>query len=216
MAPEVRSGSPDQSVGDILACMSETVNRADSRREKVTAGAAALFESAGYHSVNMTSVASAVGIAKPTLYHYFSGKEQILFSIHEEFIDLLLGKYESRRGKALTASEELRCLINDTFELMDTLRGHVRVFFENYRELSEQDQVTIRAKRDRYQQIMEGTIARGVRDGEFRGVDPRLTSLAVFGMCNWAYQWYAPEGELSSSAIADAFYELLLGGLASE
>jgi TetR/AcrR family transcriptional regulator, cholesterol catabolism regulator len=99
---------------------------------------------------------------------------------------------------------------------MDTLRGHVRVFFENYRELSEQDQVTIRAKRDRYQQIMEGTIARGVRDGEFREVDPRLTSLAVFGMCNWAYQWYAPEGELSSSAIADAFYELLLGGLASE
>jgi AcrR family transcriptional regulator len=189
--------------------------RALTRRADVTAGAAALFDSAGYHSVNMSSVANAVGIAKPTLYHYFTGKHQILFSIHEEFIDLLLGKYESRRGKAMTATEELRALIHDTFELMDTHRGHIRVFFENYRELSEHDKVTIQAKRDRYRHIVEGTIARGVRDGEFAEVDPRLTSLAVFGMCNWAYQWYSPDGDFTSSAIADAFSDLLLDGLRS-
>ena len=200
----------------IVAMMSSQGKRAEVRRAGVTAGAAALFDSAGYHSVNMESVASAVGIAKPTLYHYFAGKDQILFSIHEEFIDLLLSKYETRRGQAMTAVEELHALIHDTFELMDSHRGHVRVFFENYRELSEADQLTIRAKRDRYQQIVEGTIARGIDAGEFKPVDPKLTSLAVFGMSNWAYQWYAPGGELSSSAIADAFCELLLGGLAAE
>ena len=193
--------------------MSSNVNRSNDRRRRVTAGAAALFERSGYHAASMTSLAEAVGIAKPTLYHYFSGKNQILFSIHEEFINFLLEKYEARRGEALSPTAELRALIADTFELMDTHRGHVQIFFENLRELSEQDQLTIRAKRDRYQQIMESTIARGVREGEFKQADPRLTSLAVFGMCNWAYQWYTPGGKLSSAEIADTFFELLVDGL---
>jgi AcrR family transcriptional regulator len=164
----------------------------------------------------MTSLAESVGIAKPTLYHYFSGKDEILFEIHEEFIDLLLAKYEGRRGEGMSATDELRALIHDTFELMDTHRGYLRVFFENYRELSNEAQLTIRTKRDRYQKVVEGTIARGVQSGEFKPVDVRLTSLAVFGMCNWAYQWYAPEGELSSTEIADTFFELVFHGLSAQ
>jgi TetR/AcrR family transcriptional regulator, cholesterol catabolism regulator len=200
----------------MLAAVSRPVNKGERRRESLIAGAAGLFDMAGYHQVNMTAVAESVGIAKPTLYHYFSGKDDILFGIHEEFIDLLLGRYEGRRGEVMSATDELRALMHDTFELMETHRGYLRVFFENYRELSSEAQVTIRAKRDRYQQIVEGTIARGVRSGEFKPVDVRLTSLAVFGMCNWAYQWFAPDGELSSAEIADAFFELLLHGLGTQ
>ena len=191
----------------------EPASNTDGRRKSVIAGAAALFDEGGYHRVNMASLAEAVGIAKPTLYHYFSGKREILFGIHEEFIDRLLGRYESRRGRAMTAAEDLRALIGDTFELMDSHRGHLRVFFENQRELSDQDKATIRAKRDRYAEIMTSTIARGVRDGEFRDVPPRLTALAIFGMCNWAYQWYESDGELASSEIADLFFDLIFAGL---
>lgn len=186
------------------------------RREGIIAGAASLFEADGYYPANMTSVAKAVGIAKPTLYHYFTGKDEILFAIHEEFIDLLLARYESRRGDGLSASDELKALMADTFELMDTHRGHLRVFFESQRELADDAKVTIRAKRDRYTAIMVGTIERGVADGEFRAVHPHLTALAVFGMCNWAYQWYRPDGPLSSQEIAAAFFDLLFGGLAAD
>ena len=44
-------------------------------------------------------------------------------------------------------------------------------------------------------------------------VDPRLTTLAVLGMCNWAYQWYRPDGPLESGEIAAFFFDLLLNGL---
>ena len=57
---------------------------------------------------------------------------------------------------------------------------------------------------------------RGIKSGEFRKVDPRLTTLAVFGMCNWAYQWYQPKGKLKPRQIADFFASLLFEGLAAD
>ena len=90
---------------------------ADARRAEVITLAADLFDRHGYASVSMEQIAAAAGMAKPTLYHYFRAKDEILRGIHETFIDLLLG--------AMT----------DIFGLMETHRGHVRVFFEHHREL---------------------------------------------------------------------------------
>jgi len=42
--------------------------------------------------------------------------------------------------------------------------------------------------------MVEDIVCRGTRDGSFRDVDPRLTTLALFGMCNWSYQWYRQGG----------------------
>ncbi len=185
---------------------------AQERRRAIVDSAAELFDREGYHLVGVEQLAEAVGLRKPTLYHYFASKDAILFEIHEEFIDLLIAKAEARRGD-MAASEELTEMMGDVLELMDSHRGHVRVFFEHYRELSDDDQSTIRVKRDHYQRLVEAVIERGVANGEFRVVDPRLTSFAVFGMCNWTYQWYRSGGALSSREVAEHFAELLLAGL---
>lgn len=193
-----------------MAAVPARVN-ADDRRREVVAQAAELFDRVGYHTTSVAAVAQAAGLQKPTLYHYFSGKDEILFWIHEEFIDLLISKEAARAP--LQAADALLGVMTDVLELMQTHRGHVRVFFEHYRELSLDDQETIRRKRDAYQDAVEAIVRRGVRAGEFRDVDPRLTTLAVFGMCNWAYQWYSVEGSLSPRQIAERFFGLLFIGL---
>lgn len=187
---------------------------ADAKRRDVVTQAAELFDRAGYHTTNVAEVANAVGISKPTLYHYFSGKDEILFWIHEEFIDLLIEQQRARSG--LTARESLLEAMADVLELMRTHRGHVRVFFEHHRELAAADRETIRGKRNAYRDLVEDAIRRGIADGEFRDVEPRLTTLAVFGMCNWAYQWYRPDGELTTREIAERFLDLLMNGLRKE
>ena len=185
--------------------------KADDKRRELVAQAAELFDHAGYHTTSVAELARAVGLQKPTLYHYFSGKDEILFWIHEEFIDLLIERQEARPG--LSAAESLREIMSDVLGLMDTHHGHVRVFFEHYRELSPEDQATIARKRDVYQAMVEQVVARGIATGELRDVDPRLTTLAVFGMCNWAYQWYRSDGPLSSGEIAEVFFDLVFNGL---
>lgn len=189
------------------------IGPADVRRRQVVTRAAELFDQAGYHTTSMAEVADAVGLEKPSLYHYFSGKDEILFWIHEEFIDLLISKMEARSNSDLSATEELRLVMHDVLRLMDTHRGHVRVFFEHYRELPEEGKAGIRAKRDRYTAYVKEIIVRGTRDGEFRAVDPTLTTFAIFGMCNWTYKWYRSDGPDSSDQIAEFFFELLDRGL---
>ena len=184
---------------------------ADVKRRAVVGKAADLFDRAGYHTTSMSELAQAVGLRKPTLYHYFQSKDEILFSIHEEFIDLLLARQRAR-GSAPPA-ECLREVVGDVLSLMDTHPGHVRVFFEHYRELAEPDRATIRAKRDAYFEAVREVVVRGQAEGAFRELDPALVTLALFGMCNWAYQWYRPDGRLTSEAIAELFFDLFTHGL---
>ena len=193
--------------------MPPPVNAAE-RRRAIATQAAELFDVAGYHTTSVEELAEAVGIRKPTLYHYFASKDEILFWIHEEFIDRLLEQARAREGDGREAADELFEVMADVLELMETHHGHVRVFFEHHRELAADRRATIRAKRDAYRALVEGIVARGVRNGEFRELDPRLVTLAVFGACNWAYQWYRADGPLPSRRIAELFFDLVCNGLA--
>lgn len=183
------------------------------RRRELLHRAAALFDQAGYHSTTLDDIAEASGIHKPTVYHYFTGKDDLLFWIHDEFIELLLGRHEARLRTPMPVHQMLLETMGDILELMETHRGHVRVFFEHHRELPDERRASIDAKRDRYQALVEDLIRQGVESGEFRDVDAHLAAFALFGMCNWAYQWYSSEGPLRTREIAYAFWDLLLHGL---
>jgi len=146
--------------------MARPVN-ADAKRREIVAEAAVLFDRDGYHAVGVGQIAEAVGIRKPTLYHYVSSKDELLTRIHEEFIDLLLER-QAARPDGGPAADELRAVMSDVLELMETHRGHVRVFFEHHRELPDEARHEIRRKRDLYQAGVERAIARGVASGELR------------------------------------------------
>jgi len=187
--------------------------RGGDRRRQIIDVAASLFDTHGYHSTSMETLAEAVGIAKPTLYHYFESKDQLLYRIHDEFISLLMSRQREREAAGGDAAEQLRSIMRDIMELMETHRGHVRVFFEHHRELPEDLRAVVRAQRDSYQASVEAVLAQGVASGVFRPVDVRLTTLALFGMCNWSYQWYRQDGRLPAQKIADEFVDLLLNGI---
>ncbi|WP_326566974.1 TetR/AcrR family transcriptional regulator [Amycolatopsis rhabdoformis] len=185
------------------------------RRQEIVTTAAELFDRHGYNNATMDDLAHAVGIAKPTLYHYFGSKEEILASIHEEFIDLLLGKHQRRRQAGLPPAQQLLEVMTDVLELMESHRGHVRVFFEHHRELPAAERDSIRDKRDAYEAQVAALIEQGTSAGTFRAVDPRIGALAVFGMCNWAYQWYRIGGSLEPRQIAYQFWDMFLRGIST-
>jgi TetR/AcrR family transcriptional regulator, cholesterol catabolism regulator len=186
---------------------------ASDKRAMIIRRAAELFERDGYHGTNMSQIALAAGIRKPTLYHYFAGKEEILYGIHREAM-LRLFEAHARRPENLSAKEALRGIVSDVLDLMNTLKGSFRVVSEHFRDLSPENRETIGNERERYRQLIEDVLRRGVENGEFRPLDPRLVTLAVAGMCNWAYQWYRPGGALHTEEIGAVFSDLILDGLA--
>jgi TetR/AcrR family transcriptional regulator, cholesterol catabolism regulator len=186
---------------------------ADERRQQIITTAAQLFDQAGYVNTTMDDIAQAVGLAKPTLYHYFQSKDEILHWIHEEFIDLLIVRHEKRLGASLRPEQLLLEVMADVLELMETHHGHVRVFFEHFRELPPDAQEAIHRKRDHYEAMVRDLFTEGIKTGVFRETDPKLATLATFGMCNWAYQWYHSSGESRSREIAYQFWSYLMDGV---
>ncbi len=186
---------------------------AERRRRQIVKTAAELFDRNGYHNATMDDIASAIGLRKPSLYHYFKSKEEILFWIHQEFIDLIIERQIERQERGMEPPELIKEVMTDILELMETHRGYVRVFFEHHRELPARYQKTIRTKRDFYQEQVEKILQGGIAGGYFRQVDARLATLALFGMCNWAYQWYRKGGINTSKEIGDFFAELFLNGI---
>jgi TetR/AcrR family transcriptional regulator, cholesterol catabolism regulator len=183
------------------------------RRAEIVTVAAELFDQEGYHQTSMETLAARAGVAKPTLYHYFSGKEAILREIHRDFIEPLIARHEMRLTTSLRPRQLLLEAMGDVLELMETHRGHVRVFFEHHRELPASAHAEVQARRDAYEAHIEAVIARGVREGEFREIDIRLTTLSIFGMCNWAYQWFQASGSLRPREIAYLMWDIVERGI---
>ena len=186
---------------------------ADDRRAEIVLRAAELFDDVGYHLTSMDDIARAVGLAKPSLYHYFTSKDRILLAIHEEFISILLGRQRQRleqddRG----ISDLLLDVMVDICDLMRTHRGYVRVFFEHHRELPEAARREALAARDAYFDSVRDLFERGRAENLLTG-DPMLNSMALFGMCNWVYQWYDPRGTLTSLDVARHLHRVLLHGV---
>ena len=188
---------------------------ASTRRMEIATIAAELFDARGYHDTSMEDIAEAVGLRKPTLYHYFKSKDEILFEIHNEMIDLINSRHEERLANGIERqSLALRALMGDVIELMETHPGHLRIFFEHHRELPTEYKATIRQKRTRFREYVSDAVAAGVASGEFHDVDVELTTLAILGLANWTYQWLRPSGGRTAAEGTDAFWRLAMRGIA--
>jgi len=195
--------------------MTGASNAAVARRADIIAEAATLFDKVGYHKASMSDLAEEVGTSKANLYHYFSSKDEILYWIHEEFINLLIDHHEQRLRTRMSNPQLLLEVMSDILELMETHRGHVRVFFEHHRELPPEQREAMQRKRDRYLSDVHAVVVAGVERGEFTTNDTMLTTLAIFGMCNWAYQWFRREGPQRPRELAYYFWEFIMLGMAT-
>ena len=72
------------------------------------------------------------------------------------------------------------------------------------------------AARDRYENVLRDLIEKGIKDGEFRAVDPKLAVFGILGAINWIARWYRPEGALHAAELGDRFADYLIGGLRIE
>lgn len=88
------------------------------RRDEIIREAALLFLDSGYRGASMETLAERVGIAKPTLYHYFRRKEDILYEIHKLFVLPLLEQQQLYADRRLPPDDQLRRAIRDMLAAM--------------------------------------------------------------------------------------------------
>lgn len=186
---------------------------ADERRQAIIDAAARLFNEKGYHLTSMEDIAEAVGLRKPTLYWYISCKEEILYMVNSEYMDRTDENLSQLLNSGKSNSELLQQIMTDIIVYIAHYPGFTRSFQEHYRELSGQLHDDMKKRRDDYFRQVVGIISDGIAAGEFKEVDPTITAMAFFGMCNWVYKWYRPDGKLSPEEISAQFWNIFANGV---
>jgi AcrR family transcriptional regulator len=181
--------------------------RYDRRQQQVVYQAAKVFARRGYDQTTMQELAASMDLATGALYHYFSGKEELLTAICDQLMEPLLEQASELVDSGDDAEERLRSLVRLWVCHVVAHRDHMLVF-QQERHLIESGERwrKVRASRKAFERLAAEALQRASPRG-----DGHLALLALLGMVNHTAQWYRPRGELSPEAIADGYVDLMLG-----
>jgi AcrR family transcriptional regulator len=183
------------------------------RRAGILQAAAQIFRKKGYHATSMQDIADAVKLQKASLYHHVESKQEILFSILEQALDLLIGDMRAVVDSDLSPEEKLRLAMQVYMGRLTGDADLATVLLLEYRSLEKKLRSRHAVRRDRYESLWRKIVEEGVEQGVFRQVDISIASFAIMGVQNWMVTWYQEGGRLTALELSDHFSELFLEGL---
>jgi AcrR family transcriptional regulator len=183
------------------------------QRADIVQAAAQIFRQKGYHATSMQDIADAVHLQKPSLYHHVKSKQDILLEILDHALDRLTADISAVVDSDLSPTLKLRLALRAYTAMLTEDRDLASVLLLEYRGLDPKLRAGHIARRDRVDHLWRRLVQEGIDAGEFRPVDPVMTSFALLGVQNWMITWFHEDGRLSASQAAEGFAELFLKGL---
>ncbi|MBS2533604.1 TetR/AcrR family transcriptional regulator [Catenulispora sp. NF23] len=172
--------------------------------------AARLFATRGFAATSMQEIATALGTSRPALYHYFTGKDEILTRLVQGLADDSRRALDQAAAVRGGAEERLAGLVCALAAPIAAAPLRARLIRSSLIELLDLDG-QFAAVRDEVLLAVSGVIDEGCESGEFRRCDGRVVAFSILGMINWLAWWYDPAtgpspealtGELSEAALA--------------
>lgn len=152
------------------------------RRERVLREASGLFSARGFAAVTVDDIGEAVGIAGPSVYHHFPGKQDLLLAALDRGNEWLWMELDIALAAAADEADALRRLL-DSFVRLATLRHDlVDTVLGDLRQLPEADRQ--RALQAQHDYVTEWTeLLRAVRP-DLDAVAARVRVLALLMIVN--------------------------------
>ena len=171
--------------------MSEASTRKLEKRARIVNAAVDIFAEKGFRTARVSDIARLAGVADGTIYLYFKSKEEILISIFEEKMDLLLKGLRLTLADATNSPDKISRFakfhlgqVAANPAVAEVLQVELRLSHKFLREYRPE-------KLWEYLGIFEDIVRQGQKAGVFRDdVDPFVSSWSFFGgMDEIAMQW---------------------------
>jgi TetR/AcrR family transcriptional regulator, cholesterol catabolism regulator len=182
------------------------------RRLGILKAAARAFRDKGFAAAGMRDIAVAADLSPGNLYHYFRGKDELLFFCQDRALGRLLTALAAAKRSRVSlparltdlAKAHILCLVDE----VEGSAAHLEVDALPPRLRSQ-----IVAKRDRYEQAVRKLVAAGIRRGELARTDATIVTRAFLGALNWTAQWFRPDGQTGAEPIATLVADYAVAGL---
>ena len=182
----------------------------DKQRAILTSAAAVLAEQ-GMDKASMAQIAVQAGVSKALLYHYYPGKDALIFDIirtHLSELDTAVGLADD---PSLAPRARLRALVGGVLECYRDADNYHKVQLNGTPTLPDEQRHEIHA--------IERRIVRRF-SAALRAVRPDLdapllmpVTMSLFGMLNWVYMWFKDGGPVTREAYAEIATNLILDGI---
>lgn len=174
----------------------------------------------GFKAASLRKVAEEVGIQAGSLYNYISSKDEFLFNLLKEHLELMLADFERECVGIADVSQRLAKFIELHIRFHTEQQEEVIIGNLELRSLSPEDRAVITGLRDRYSAILTDLIKQGVAEGLFKAEDPRVTTFAVLSLLSGVCYWYRADGRVSQADLiklhVDMVFRLLGVGAAQD
>lgn len=182
------------------------------KRMAVLETAASMFCSRGYTATQMGDVAAELGVTKPTIYHYFKSKDDVLNACFDEGFNLL-ERSLNEEGAHRTGAQRLYAVLTAYARCMTQDFGKCTVLVRTS-DLDEPGRTRIAAQLRRFDDRIRSLVTAAVEDGSIAPCDPKIATFTILGSLNWIARWHKSDGDLAPDAIAKAVTDQLFTGIA--
>lgn len=191
----------------------ERAREREVKRDAVLRTAVALFNEKGVRATSLADVAKALNVTKPTIYHYFSNKDEILFECVRRGVEAIRDAATGVEKRGETGLERLQAHMRN-YALVMTSDFGMCVTRTADHELSPASRAKFRALKRETDVLMRRVVEEGMQDGSIVPGDVRLITFTLAGALNWIARWYDPKGPMTPEEIADGCVATLTQGIA--
>ena len=192
-----------------------TVSRHDQKLEFILRTAARIFAEKSYHSTSMRDISRATSVSLAGLYHYCRSKEELLFLIQDSCFGRVLERLEQQLEEVQDPVAKLTVFIENHLSFFAANMAEMKVLSHEAESLGGDLHAHVSTRKDNYTKLARQILqeVQNSRDKK-QSVDLTVATYALFGMMNWIYNWYDPEGKLKVHDLAQHLTQLFLGGFA--
>ena len=158
-------------------------------RKRLLSGATHLFASKGYAATTVREIVERAGVTKPVLYYYFRSKEGIYLELMREPFGRFSAAVEETLRATGSARERLFGLCLMAYDIIVENIDAARVMYSIYYGPPQGAPfIDFDAYHRRFQEAVLQVLQEGIRDGEFRRVNPHDAMWVVIGALNVAME----------------------------
>lgn len=155
------------------------------RRKEILDAVDRVSKSAGFEHLTMDKVAEEAGIAKGTIYKYFSDKDDLLHALFAQSFDGLILEASRVSEKEGMVKDLILEFANTLENFSDANRDLIiQLHKANYKEKHEARETEIMTC---FMLSFENILRTGIARGELREIDTKKLSLLFFGMLHHAF-----------------------------
>jgi AcrR family transcriptional regulator len=158
-------------------------------------------------------VTGQLDLTKAAFYYYVQNKEELLFQISTQTLELAEARIAAIERSAELPEEKLASMIDSFVRLVAERPAFFTVYFQEKGHLAPEHLRTVTRIERKIVGAIERVIREGTAGGAFRAIDPAVAAFAVLGMCFWVYKWFRPAGRSTVDEVSATFQALALRGV---